>query len=472
MKLRNRKHVTLITEKTLDKGVFYHLIGPDSRKVEAFSFFINSLKHAVSKNTSRCYSIAIADFYDYYFEAVSILLDVSLGQEIQKSQLLEIVNSFGEYLIQGQFSSNDFVKSVDSGLPSPLIRNSSANVKIAALSRFLSFSEKLRKDCVELSQIFASEQKFDKSSLFLDFEKHRVIPPIQRSKMIESSVIAGVIAGGPKQAKEKKLENFSYLKYDGRNCFPFDLFGLFIDALHTFRDKAIYCFYAASGCRSSECLQLLWDDINFDTGKVYLIDPKDRINNISYLSLSQLDKDKLSWKGRATNSTFLIEPFSSLFFQNLALYLEHEYVFHGKHRFVFQVLKGENIGKPYFCTQSSTRQEVFDKAAKVAGLEDFIRGPHSLRHAYATYLLNYIPVKNGEFGMSLSSVKVLMGHESIKTTSKYAKQDNDLIELRLAFANSEALYGNHALNVNRLKSLAIQVQIEKLNDLKKLLGEP
>lgn len=471
MASRSRKHVSLIVEKSHQKGTLYHLVGPDSQKIEAFTQFVKSIMRKDSNNTVRSYSIAVADFYDYFFEAASISTYKRSGQDLLKSQLREIVELFGEYLTLGGNSSDDFVKSIDRGLPSPLIKPSSANLKIAALSRFLYFSERIRKENLELSQVFELESSFDKSSLFIDFEKHKLVTSTQKTRMMESSVIAGVIAGGPKQTKEKLIDHFPATKYDGRNSFPFEFFGSFTAALTTYRDKAIFCFYAASGCRSNECLQLLWDDIDFNLGKVRLVDPKSRLNDLSYLSLSPLDREKLSWKGRAIDMTFLIEPFASLFFQYLALYLEKEYRCHGKHRFIFQILKGTNKGKPYFCTQPATRQEVFNKAAQVIGLDDYIRGPHSLRHAYATYLLNYIPVKNGEFGLPISMVKVLMGHESIKTTSKYAKEDIDLVELNLVFASGEALLGNHALNVNRLKALAIQAQIAKLNDLKKHLGE-
>lgn len=68
---------------------------------------------------------------------------------------------------------------------------------------------------------------------------------------------------------------------------------------------------------------------------------------------------------------------------------------------------GEKPGRPI------TRDAVFDacrKAARRAGISKPVH-PHSLRHAFATHLL--------EDGADLLSIQKLMGHANLKTTALY-----------------------------------------------------
>lgn len=68
---------------------------------------------------------------------------------------------------------------------------------------------------------------------------------------------------------------------------------------------------------------------------------------------------------------------------------------------------GGNPGRPI------TRESVFDacrKAARRAGIDKALH-PHSLRHAFATHLL--------DDGVSLPVIQVLLGHRDLKTTARY-----------------------------------------------------
>ena len=68
---------------------------------------------------------------------------------------------------------------------------------------------------------------------------------------------------------------------------------------------------------------------------------------------------------------------------------------------------GLNPDKPI---AARTIQSVFYSAVKQAGIQKKV-SVHSLRHAFATHLLN--------MGANILQIKELLGHESIQTTSKY-----------------------------------------------------
>lgn len=71
------------------------------------------------------------------------------------------------------------------------------------------------------------------------------------------------------------------------------------------------------------------------------------------------------------------------------------------------LFEGQIASKPY---SSNSVQNIVKKAAKKAGLKK-VPSPHILRHCFATHLL--------ERGTNLKRLQLLMGHNSLKTTSIY-----------------------------------------------------
>ena len=132
----------------------------------------------------------------------------------------------------------------------------------------------------------------------------------------------------------------------------------------------------------------------------------------------------------------LISPFADLFFQNLQLYISNEYIPHGIHDFIFQIMSSKRPGKPLCTAGYSSIYDNFKRAVLHTSIPDGERlSPHSLRHMYGVYMLNYCPNMDGGYGFPLETVRIFMGHKDIESTKKYAQKDKDLIAVELEYAN-------------------------------------
>ncbi len=71
------------------------------------------------------------------------------------------------------------------------------------------------------------------------------------------------------------------------------------------------------------------------------------------------------------------------------------------------LFEGQEKGQPY---SSRSAQTIFNRAVQAAGIHKNVTF-HSLRHSYATHLL--------EKGVDIKYIKELLGHFDIKTTERY-----------------------------------------------------
>ena len=140
-----------------------------------------------------------------------------------------------------------------------------------------------------------------------------------------------------------------------------------------------------------------------------------RISEITNLELNQIDYDecviRVTGKGRKDR----IIPFGDTSSKALKNYIENYRIFLIKNdtcNFVFINKNGSKI----------SRQMVFKilkSLAKKAGIEKEV-SPHTLRHSFATNLLNN--------GADLRVIQELLGHENLETTEIYSHLQNKKIE--------------------------------------------
>lgn len=138
----------------------------------------------------------------------------------------------------------------------------------------------------------------------------------------------------------------------------------------------------------------------------------------------------------------MLEPYASLFFHYLELYILHEYQPSCGHNFVFHC----KSGRPQFlCDYSTVVLHQFKNAAKRAlpnqqHLASKL-GLHSLRHSNIFFLKNYLEHSQGQ-GLTDSELLLITGHADIRSLQKYAKVDRELLLEKIAYGNSLRKNGN------------------------------
>lgn len=142
-----------------------------------------------------------------------------------------------------------------------------------------------------------------------------------------------------------------------------------------------------------------------------------RLSEVVSLKVNDIHWDRkviqVFGKGSKERIVMLDESFAESLANYLNLYKPYMYVF-----------EGDKPGQPY---AKRTVELIFEKACKTAGLER-IGGVHSLRHSFATHLL--------EQHVDIRKIQVLLGHASVKTTQIYTNVSNATIsKIRSPLAN-------------------------------------
>jgi site-specific recombinase XerD len=125
-----------------------------------------------------------------------------------------------------------------------------------------------------------------------------------------------------------------------------------------------------------------------------------RVSELVSLKVSDIDSERMmirveQGKGRKDRYTIL----SSQLLAELRWYWKH----HRPQTWLFPNRKGGHISLNY-------AQRIYNDAKHGAGLRKS-KGIHTLRHCFATHLL--------EAGVDLRTIQTLLGHNSIQTTQRY-----------------------------------------------------
>lgn len=404
----------------------------NAREFKPFSYYGVWLKRrGYASSTTRVYAEHVARFIDYVYEASKTQFPTDADITIET-----IIYSYQAYLLFGKEATNPIAKNLAYSLGKDRVtsHNSLSQNIETSIYWFLKVSE-ARND-------IAPDELF--SSFYLNRAEYRSQFEVSAQKA--KSWLAAVIRDSLKSVlpKKKKDKVFPHAKRRDRKNdkqpyktveYPIEQS---VDLIRQskparsrtfYRDMTFYALLAATGARTSEALQVRMCDIDDNQLTVFLRDPYARKTP----GITEAEYRSLSWKGRDTELTYMIEPFASIFWIHLEKYLAIEHNSSVGHDFVFQ---NEN-GRPFYASDRSSRDKTFKQYANRAGLVDVTSiSLHSLRHMYGTYTLNYMPIPDQSMpGLPIAYVKILMGHSSLTSTMKYAKHDTDLIDSYIQHAN-------------------------------------
>ena len=172
---------------------------------------------------------------------------------------------------------------------------------------------------------------------------------------------------------------------------------LFEVVAHHPRHEALLMTLYGAGLRVSEALGLKPADIDSRRMLIHVRGGKGNKDRMVKLSAQLLAALRESWRARPTS-----DPGIWLFPQ---------------------------VGHPDRAMESGTAQRIVSRAARRAGIARRVT-PHTLRHSYATHLL--------DAGVDLRTIQLLLGHTNLKTTSLYMHVSQ--ARLRAAASPLDLLY--------------------------------
>ena len=140
-----------------------------------------------------------------------------------------------------------------------------------------------------------------------------------------------------------------------------------------------------------------------------------RISELTNLEFNQIDLNDCTIRVLGKGKKDRIVPLGNMAIHYLTLYIEEYRKFLLKTRssnYVFINKDGNKISRQGFF-------KILKQIAKTSGIEKEI-SPHTLRHSFATHLLNN--------GADLRVIQELLGHENLVTTEIYSHLSNKKIE--------------------------------------------
>jgi integrase len=465
--LNNLSIIEIPANQTIRGIEDYILIQADGTPVHGFDMYCRKMMKDHEYGTAINYIGHVVKFLDYLSEAA--IVAPSHGIDFVDGLFLsEVIGMYRDFLEGGIHNDSDLIKEVAVNLSRSPLKSSSTIPHIAAVNGYLNYSEEIHMRLLELDGV-EDLGLISTDRLFPDSGKLVSMKSGERIAMLQKNVLSGVMAGGPKL---KRLSALSHGKrtqptYESMKDFPEQEFvNLIENGFNNYRDKAYYCLLGASGIRQCEADVLTFADLDFDNDEVHVIKPKSRSLKDYNHYLSKQEVNKLPWKGRNTKFTLLIQPWGAMFWHYYSLYMEHEWTPSKDHPFVFQIIRGENKGKPFFTSCKSSIRKTFKKAVKRIGLSSLYSNlsdeypGHSLRHMYGVFLRNYYPNLNGGYGLETDIIQQTMGHVSADSTLKYARYDLNALRTKQIISQ---------LMVSSPSELKILVTIDILEDKLKLL---
>lgn len=401
------------------------------------------IDQGIHHQTIRMAGPTIANFMDYFLEGIKYI-------NPKKAEINTLYREYHSYLTSGSASSSKIVRDICEVKPSPMVTVSSSKTYHSFITPFLKSLHKTQdtyNEYVENGLV----ADIPETSLLIE-SLMKITPSVVKINSNEKAAALQyttpmTAATGSRFTRESFTSHIPYQEnfekpLEEHQFFPLDKITALIENSSSYRNSCLYALMAATNARDCEADQILWRDIKFESREILIINPNTRRNpGDAYRGITEYEKNKLEWKGRGTPLTVLLEPYGSLFFHYLELYIRYEFNPGCGHNFVFH----DKNGKPIFlCDYSSVILKQFKNAAKKTLVDQpeiaEKLGLHSLRHSNIYFLKNYLEHSQGQ-GLSDSELLLLTGHRDLRSLQKYAKVDRELLLEKISWGNFMRKHG-------------------------------
>lgn len=346
--------------------------------------------------------------------------------------LNRILHVYPYFLAEADSSPNQIASDIAKILKFKGVSEATTRRYISTLNQFLKFSDQEWLSQREMLEYYDVDVFVSEQALMGELTQRTSLSKSEKKALLNQSMLAGVISGGPERIKRPKIRMPNRFKYASKiekpwysKSFPVNKVMDLISQAKSYRDICLYSLLAGTGVRTHEAMQLRLEDILVNEESVQILPYSQRIK--VYSDLDEVDVTKLAFKGRSHSDTYFIPVFREIFFDNLYNYLDEREKTNPDHDFVFVALSNNSLGTAWFKGDSTSHNRTFKSTQERMGL-DRLYTLHSLRHFFGTWMRNYEPNEAG-FGLSLSAVKRAMGHKDEKTTERYSIPDK-AIELK------------------------------------------
>ncbi len=453
------QHVSRIEAPGRYLGSTWRLLDPEGDFIEAYDLYqVQLQQQGYAMETLRRYAAPPVRMIDFFYE-VGIL-----GEATTSAAVHTAIEDFRSLLAYGAQSPVDRVKHYAEkiGMTQGL-KPKSLQAELAAINIFLRLCQDLADRTIEQAKAFKLPHA-DLAHLHLTIKAiqgSRTLDRYERKRLMQNTVYGGVVRLLPQQKLERPRNMTMWhatstqtMSAAGTLDFPVEYFGALIEALPSYRDKMYFCLLGGGGLRGHEVQNLLFSHINRKEQKVYVMDPRGARG-----SQIMSANEKLRFKGRATARVVMFEPAKSAFFEYFKHYVSTEYVPNCGHDYLLQVIEPQHRSKPLKDASDRGLLEIFRRAQRKIGVPGpdplnplRLWTPHSLRHMYGVWMLNYVPLGTDRFGFQdISIVQSLMGHATLDATKHYARHDKHLLELKMAVSDDIIHY--NGLNLQDLPDM-------------------
>ena len=390
-------------------------------------------------------------------------LQVQSGLKLSNTGLYlnRVLLMYPSFLAEGHRSPSQFVSTVAHQLGFEGLARSSTGRYLSTVNNFLKFNNKEWISQQAINEQFELDTFVSEENLIEQLGKVKSLKKSEKSALLRKSMLAGCISGGPKKITRPHL---SMPKRFGRpqdpdhrfykKCFPIDKILDLIKNASSYRDICLFSLMAGTGIRTSEAMQLRFDDVLVDEESVEILPYADRIQ--VYDDITDRQITELAFKGRTTKDVLFLSPFKEIFFEHLLNYLDKERDrFSPSHEFLFVTMSNNARGLTWFDKDSTSHNRTFKEAQRRIGIEEKdLYSLHSLRHFYGTWLRNYQPNGEGGFGFPLGVVKKHMGHKFESTTEGYSLPDTQVTITKIQ--QVQAYVAEQGWSLTRITQIADQ----------------